>query len=217
MFKQFALPTLHSPSCVSLHDLTNVRCGAVFNKLRLMLSYLLCFSTKAIGQCHTSPGQPRTMPQFVRSLAEDQQKACRVSSLGLSLGSNVRALDLGSGKGAAARHLARTFGCHVTCFNLGENQNSYNLAEAAASGLQGLITCVRGNFNSGLPAAWTASFDLVWSQEALCHAKDQRKVLQEVMRVLKPGGAAIFTDIMRQVRAVAPRLPRCPTSSLSLW
>jgi sarcosine/dimethylglycine N-methyltransferase len=97
----------------------------------------------------------------------------------------------------------------VTCFNLGENQNSYNLAEAAAAGLEDLISCVRGNFNFGLPAAWTASFDLVWSQEALCHAKDQNKVLREVMRVLKPGGAAIFTDIMRNVRLRLCTRPCC--------
>lgn len=114
-------------------------------------------------------------------------------------------LDLGSGKGAAARHLAERFGCHVTCFNLGRNQNAHNVAEAAAAGLEHLVDTVLGNFNSGLPAEWTASFDVVWSQEALCHAKDQTQVLKEVNRVLKPGGVVIFTDIMRTVRG-----PACP-------
>ena len=119
------------------------------------------------------------------------------------MGACVRVLDLGSGKGATARHLAGHFGCHVTCFNLGENQNAHCVAEARAAGVGHLVECVRGNFNAGLPADWTASFDIVWSQEALCHAQDQRAVLREVMRVLKPGGAAIFTDIMRnQVRAL---------------
>lgn len=57
-----------------------------------------------------------------------------------------------------------------------------------------------GNFNMGLPAEWTTSFDLVWSQEAFCHAKSQINLLKEIKRVLKPGGAAVFTDIMRMVR-----------------
>lgn len=134
------------------------------------------------------------------------------------MGSAVRVLDLGSGKGAAARHLAERFGCHVTCFNLGRNQNAHNVAEARSAGLEHLVDTVLGNFNSGLPAEWTASFDVVWSQEALCHAKDQTQVLKEVHRVLKPGGVIIFTDIMRTVRP-PPRGPppaaaadggRCP-------
>jgi SAM-dependent methyltransferase len=124
----------------------------------------------------------------------------RVSTLGLGLKSSVRVLDLGSGKGGAARHLASTFGCHVTCYNLGKNQNSHNLKQAKADGIGHLVECRQGNFNAGLPAEWTASFDLVWSQEALCHAKDQLTLLTEIKRVLKPGGAAIFTDIMRTVR-----------------
>ena len=115
--------------------------------------------------------------------------------------SGVRVLDLGSGKGAAARHLAEKYGCHVTCFNLGRNQNAHCLMEARAAGIEHLVDAVEGNFNNGLPAEWTASFDVVWSQEALCHAKNQRAVLAEVMRVLKPGGVVIFTDIMRPVRS----------------
>jgi SAM-dependent methyltransferase len=138
--------------------------------------------------------------------------ACSASSLGLDLGRQVRVLDLGAGKGAAARHLAKTFGCHVTCFNLGRNQNAHNAMEAAAGGVGGLIDCVLGNFNDGLPAEWTASFDVVWSQEALCHACSQRDVLGEICRVLKPGGAVVFTDIMRTVRRPALVL-LCVTSA----
>ena len=43
----------------------------------------------------------------------------------------VRVLDLGSGKGGAARWLAKTYGCHVTCFNLGQKQNEFNKAKKA--------------------------------------------------------------------------------------
>ena len=63
-----------------------------------------------------------------------------------------------------------------------------------------VLACCAGNFNTGLPAEWTTSFDLVWSQEAFCHAKSQVNLLKEIKRVLKPGGSAVFTDIMRMVR-----------------
>lgn len=74
--------------------------------------------------------------------------ARRVSSLGLSQGKNVRVLDLGAGKGGAARYLAATFGCHVTCYNLGENQNKHNLEKAKEEGLEGVIACRKGVYPS---------------------------------------------------------------------
>jgi sarcosine/dimethylglycine N-methyltransferase len=42
-----------------------------------------------------------------------------------------------------------------------------------------------------------ASFDVVWSQDALLHSDQRRKVLEEVFRVLKPGGEFVFTDPMQ--------------------
>lgn len=108
-----------------------------------------------------------------------------------------RVLDLGSGKGGAARHIAQTYGCHVTCFNLGENQNTFNLRKAAEQGLGDLISTHKGSFNDALPTDWTGTFDLVWSQEALCHAVDQKALMAEVRRVLKPGGVVAFSDIMQ--------------------
>ena len=125
-------------------------------------------------------------------------------------------LDLGAGKGAAAIHLATTFGCHVTCFNLGANQNAHAAAAAQAAGVTHLVTCVRGNFNKPLPAEWTAGFDVVWSQEALCHASSQAAVLREVARVLRPGGVVVLTDIMRTVRASSSASSNGPDVTCSL-
>ena len=86
----------------------------------------------------------------------------------------VRVLDLGSGKGGAARWLAKTYGCHVTCFNLGQKQNEFNKAKAVSDGIGALIDTHLGSFNEPLPLDWTDSFDLVWSQEAFCHSVDQQ-------------------------------------------
>lgn len=111
--------------------------------------------------------------------------------------STVYVLDLGSGKGGAARWLASKFGCHVTCFNLGERQNAFNLERAEAAGIGHLIECHLGSFNEALAIEWTDRFDMVWSQEAFCHCVDHSALLAEVQRVLKPGGTIVFSDIMQ--------------------
>ena len=42
-----------------------------------------------------------------------------------------------------------------------------------------------------------ASFEVVWSQDAILHAPDRRAVLDEVARVMKPGALFVFTDPMQ--------------------
>ncbi len=57
------------------------------------------------------------------------------------------------------------------------------------------IDVVDGSFDD-LPFE-ANSFDAVWSQDAILHAPDRKAVLDEVARVLKPGGQFIFTDPMQ--------------------
>ncbi|MEV4437344.1 methyltransferase domain-containing protein [Streptomyces sp. NPDC049555] len=111
-----------------------------------------------------------------------------------ALGPGRTVLDLGSGFGGAARALAQTYGCRVVALNISEVQNRRHRATNAARGLDQLIDVVTGSFND-IPAP-DASFDVVWSQEALCHSGDRATTLREAARVLRPGGRLVFTDIM---------------------
>jgi sarcosine/dimethylglycine N-methyltransferase len=104
-------------------------------------------------------------------------------------------LDLGSGYGGAARVLAGEYGALVTCLNLSAVENERNRALTREAGLEDHITVVDGSFDS-LPFE-RPQFDLAWSQDAILHAPDRRAVLDEVARVLKPGGDFIFTDPMQ--------------------
>jgi sarcosine/dimethylglycine N-methyltransferase len=54
---------------------------------------------------------------------------------------------------------------------------------------------VHGNFEA-LPFN-ESSFDVVCSQDAILHSGQRVKVLEEVRRVLKPGGQFLFTDPMQ--------------------
>jgi len=119
----------------------------------------------------------------------------RMASLAKSLGPDSRVLDLGSGYGGAARYLARTFGCRVTALNLSEAENERNRRMSREQGLDPLIEVVDGSFEE-VPAA-DASFDLVWSQDAILHSGHRNRVIAEAARVLRPGGELVFTDPMQ--------------------
>lgn len=108
---------------------------------------------------------------------------------------NSRVLDIGAGYGGAARYLARRFGCKVTALNLSEAENARNRKMNEEAGLTSLIDVVDGSFEA-IPAG-DASYDAVWSQDAILHSGHRDKVVAEVARVLKPGGSFIFTDIMQ--------------------
>jgi len=111
----------------------------------------------------------------------------------VSLNSTTKVLDIGSGYGGTARHLARIADCQVDCLNLSESQNQRN--RQLSLELTDKIKIIDGSFEA-IPAA-AAQYDLVLSQDAILHSGNRQQVLAEVFRVLKPGGNFIFTDPMQ--------------------
>ncbi|MCA1748318.1 MAG: cyclopropane-fatty-acyl-phospholipid synthase family protein [Parasphingopyxis sp.] len=104
-------------------------------------------------------------------------------------------LDLGAGYGGAARVLAREHGARVTCLNLSTIENDRNRELTREAGLGERIDIVDGSFDD-MPFD-EAAFDIAWSQDAILHAPDRLAVLDEVTRVLRPGGDFVFTDPMQ--------------------
>lgn len=127
-----------------------------------------------------------------------------------------KVLDIGAGYGGAARYLASTFGCSVTALNLSEKENQRDRELNAERGLQDKIDVLDASFEA-IPCE-DASFDVVWSQDAILHSGQREKVLQEVARVLKPGGCFVFTDPMQSDNCpegvLQPILDRIHLSSL---
>jgi sarcosine/dimethylglycine N-methyltransferase len=113
----------------------------------------------------------------------------------LDINEKTKVLDLGSGYGGAARYLAKTYNCEVTCLNLSETQNKKNESFNKQHEVDDLITIVEGNFEA-IPFP-DGSYDVIWSQDAIVHSSDRKKVVQEVDRVLKDDGDFIFTDLMQ--------------------
>lgn len=103
-------------------------------------------------------------------------------------------LDLGSGFGGSARHLARTYDCRVLALNLSEVENRRHRELNEDRGLTDRIEVVDGSFES-IPYP-DSQVDVIWSQDAFLHSGDRVRVLEEIARVLRPGGHLIFTDPM---------------------
>lgn len=112
-----------------------------------------------------------------------------------TIGPDRRVIDLGAGFGGSARYLAGRFGCHVTCLNLADKQNAFNRELTAKAGLEDRIDIVHGSFEALDDP--DGSYDIVWSQDAFLHSGERLKVLDEVKRILRPGGELIFTDPMQ--------------------
>jgi len=142
--------------------------------------------------------------------------ATQAGTAGPAIAETQRVLDLGAGYGGAARTLAESFGCEVVCLNLSETQNARNRSLSKAAGLSG-VKVVHGNFEH-LPFE-DASFDVAWSQDALLHSGARQRVVDEVARVLRPGGRFVFTDPMRgddiDVATLGPILERIHLDDLA--
>ncbi len=136
---------------------------------------------------YTSP-EETIFDASARTVRKMAEKLTRISA-------ESRVIDVGAGYGGAGRYLASTYGCRVACLNLSEAQNERNRMLNQQRNLAHLVEVVDGSFEE-IPYE-DATFDAAWSQDAILHSGNRRKVLEEVRRVLKPGGEFVFTDPMQ--------------------
>ena len=112
-----------------------------------------------------------------------------------------RALDLGCGGGHVSFALAPHAG-EVVAYDLSEEMLAAVAAETKARGLANLVT--RQGTVEALPFE-DASFDFVATRYSAHHWHDVPRALGEARRVLRPGGRALFMDV------IAPEAPLLDT------
>ena len=99
-------------------------------------------------------------------------------------------LDVGCGIGGASRHLAKGFGegTSVTGITLSPKQVSRAKELAEQQGVRNADFRVMNALAMDFP---DNSFDLVWACESGEHMPDKKKYVEEMVRVLKPGGTLV--------------------------
>ena len=110
------------------------------------------------------------------------------------LQSGQSVVEAACGVGSTARYLAKNYGVRVHATNIAEAQlaEARDLTERA--GLSDLVDFGFADYHA-LPFP-DASFDVWWCQEALLYSVDKRRVLEEAIRVVRPGGRLIMSDLL---------------------
>ncbi len=113
--------------------------------------------------------------------------------IGLRRGQRV--LDVASGRGISAIHLARTVGCSVVGVDYGPTNVASATRAAAENGVSNRVRFVAGDAER-LPVEDHA-FDAVIAECAFCTFPDKPAAAAEFARVLRPGGRLGFVDLLR--------------------
>jgi arsenite methyltransferase len=113
----------------------------------------------------------------------------------IGLAPGQRVLDVASGLGSSAIHLAQHFGCSVVGVEYGAENVVRAQAMAQSAGVGELVTFLHGDAEQ-LPAP-DESFDAVICECAFCTFPDKPTAAREFSRVLIPGGWVGLTDLTR--------------------
>ena len=124
-----------------------------------------------------------------------------VAYAGINAASTV--LDVGCGNGATATWLCRHTDAHVTGIDLsGVRIDNARAALKTVPELAGKLAFEKASA-AELPFP-AGAFTHVWSQATIYHVPDKVKALQEAHRVLQPGGAFIFDDLIKPRPDISP-------------
>lgn len=113
----------------------------------------------------------------------------------LRLGRESMVLDVASGRGTSAFHLAESFGCQVVGVDLSEENIRLAAAEAERRGLAEQVRFQPGDAER-LPFD-EYTFDSIICECAFCTFPNKQVAAGEFLRVLKPGGHMGLSDLSK--------------------
>ena len=114
----------------------------------------------------------------------------------LTITPEMRVLDIGAGIGGTARHILHRYGAHVTGVDLTRTFVEVGKALNERVGFADGVTMMQGSALD-LPIA-AGSIDLAVMFHVGMNIDDKTRLMDEVARVLKPGGLFALFDVMRE-------------------
>jgi len=153
----------------------------------------VCNELREIGKSDTDPLRAEELSSFDQlhyhgTAAVDHA----ISELAISSGTSV--LEIGSGIGGPARHIASRVGARVTALELQSDHNDLAADLTERCGLSDKIDHVCGDF---LTHDWAGqTFDVIVSWLALYHIPDHQTLLEKSFAALNPRGAFHTEDLI---------------------
>ena len=158
-----------------------------YNSLESRVGYRLFLGgTKHFGYYVSATEWPWPIPPALRAM-----EATMLAALGCGEGDRV--LDAGCGDAHVALFMAQKGGLHVEGIDLTPRhirKAAENIRRARAADK---VSVRVGDFHD-LRVFEDNSFDGVYTMETFVHSANPRKVLQEFLRVLKPGGCLVMYE-----------------------
>ena len=143
---------------------------------------------KIFGKDYISTGGPATTDYLCELLGDKLQPG-------------VKVLDVGSGIGGAAFHLAREYGAIVTGVDLSPEMTDLALDAASHSGVSSQVNFLLADV---LETDFDEPFDVVWSRDALMHVHDKKRLFAKLYSLLDDGGQLVITDYARGPKPGTP-------------
>jgi phosphoethanolamine N-methyltransferase len=125
--------------------------------------------------------------------------------LGSALRPAARVLDVGSGIGGAAFHLARAYGAKVTGIDMAGEMDAIARERVVQLGLADSVNFVLGDV---LEASFPEPFEIVWSRDAFMHIPDKPRLFSRLYSLMAPGGRLVITDYARGKTPGSPEFER---------
>ena len=109
----------------------------------------------------------------------------------LSLKAGMKVLDVGSGIGGSAFHMAQEYGAQVHGLDLSHNMLEIANERLLEEKLEALVSFEYGDI---LKSTVAEGYDVIYSRDAFLHIADKALLFQTLLRALKPDGYLFITD-----------------------
>jgi sterol 24-C-methyltransferase len=164
-----------------MENSTSSTIRAYYDSLESRIGYRLFLGgTRHFGYYFSETSWPWPITGALRTMEAKLLEALRCPE-------GAKVLDAGCGVGHVALYMAQNGGFHVDCIDLTQHHVKKAAQNIRLAGADEQVSVRVGDYHD-LHAFEDSSFDGIYTMETLVHSTNPRKVLQEFLRVLKPGG-----------------------------